>query len=147
MRPTVVDAERSLLGALLTEPERIPDVSAVVNATDFHAPHHAALFRLFAALWKAGEPVDLVTVPMRILHERSEERYGGIGYVVELPSACPSPQAAKHYAKAVRDSAIRRRLLELSEQLAERFDYVVSRAVTDMATFTGWVWPLVERGR
>ena len=34
-----------------------------------------------------------------------------------------------------------------AEQLAERFDYVVSRAVTDMATFTGWVWPLVERGR
>ena len=34
-----------------------------------------------------------------------------------------------------------------AEQLEERFDYVVSRAVTDMATFTGWVWPLVERGR
>ena len=34
-----------------------------------------------------------------------------------------------------------------AEQLEERFDYVVSRSVTDMATFTGWVWPLVERGR
>lgn len=34
-----------------------------------------------------------------------------------------------------------------AEQLGERFDYVVSRAVTDMATFTGWVWPLIGRGR
>lgn len=34
-----------------------------------------------------------------------------------------------------------------AERLAERFDYVVSRAVTDMATFTGWVWPLIERGQ
>ena len=34
-----------------------------------------------------------------------------------------------------------------AEQLAERFDYVVSRAVTEMATFTGWVWPLIERGQ
>lgn len=120
LRPTAVDAERSLLGALLTEPERIPDVSAVVNATDFHVPHHAALFRLLGSLWKAGEPVDLVTVPMRIANDRTADRYGGLGYVVELPSACPSPQAAPNYAKAVRDSAIRRRLLELSEQLAER---------------------------
>lgn len=120
LRPTAVDAERSLLGALLTEPERIPDVSAVVNATDFHVPHHAALYRLLGSLWKAGETVDLVTVPMRITSDRTADRYGGIGYVVDLPSACPSPQAAPSYAKAVRDSAIRRRLLELSEQLAER---------------------------
>jgi len=34
-----------------------------------------------------------------------------------------------------------------AEQLSERFDYVVSRAVTDMTTFTGWVWPLIERGQ
>lgn len=34
-----------------------------------------------------------------------------------------------------------------AEQLSEQFDYVVSRAVTDMATFTGWVWPLIRRGR
>ena len=48
-----------------------------------------------------------------------------------------------------RASPTSKRAICRAEQLAEQatFDYVVSRAVTDMATFTGWVWPLVERGR
>lgn len=117
-RPTALDAERSLLGALITDPGRIGDAVAVVRPEDFHAPTHAALFRLLVAMAKAGEPVDVVTLHGRM--ETAAERYGGLGYVITLPEACPSPAATPHYARLVKSAASRRRLMDLGERIVEQ---------------------------
>lgn len=119
-RPTATEAERALLGGLMIDPHRIADVLPLVKPVDFHAPTHRALFELLVAMRRAGEAIDTITVPMRVGEGGRQDRFGGVVYVAGLEAACPSTTNIAHYAKAVRDTAIRRRLMDAADRLREQ---------------------------
>lgn len=116
--PNAVEAERALLGGLITDPTRLPDVQEVVQADDFYRREHGALFALLEAMQREGKHIDLVTVPERIARGGSADQFGGVAYVVELPDAAPSTANLPHYAELIKEKALLRGLIEKATELA-----------------------------
>jgi replicative DNA helicase len=116
--PAAVEAERALLGGLLQEPSELLRVAELVRPEDFYRPEHGALFRLLGEMQARGESIDLVTVADRIVRGEGADRFGGAGYVAELPEHAPSTANLPHYAEVVREKAALRELIRVSLDLA-----------------------------
>jgi replicative DNA helicase len=114
-----VEAERALLGGLILDPEQFEDVSQVVRPEDFYRPDHKELFELLKTMRTAGEAIDMVTVPERVSRGDGDEKYGGLGYVLELPDAVPSTTNLKHYAEVIRNKGILRKMIGAGQKLVE----------------------------
>jgi replicative DNA helicase len=117
--PQALEAERALLGGLLQRPDLLADISALVRPVDFYRHDHQQLFKLLLEMNARGDAIDMVTVPERVAREESQERYGGVAYVVELPDHVPSTANLGHYAETVRQKAVLRALIATADQLSD----------------------------
>jgi replicative DNA helicase len=114
------EAERALLGALLSEPQRIPEVAEVVERGDFFSQRHNAVYEAMLALAERGGAVDIVSVGEALAASGRFQEVGGRSYLVELTSSVTSAAHARHHAQIVADTATLRRLIgEAGEILAE----------------------------
>ena len=84
LQPQSIEAERSVIGALLISSDSWDGVAEVVAAADFYRPEHRAIFRQIALLVDRGEPVDVVTVSDRLLATGELDAAGGHTYLAEL---------------------------------------------------------------
>jgi replicative DNA helicase len=117
--PSSIEYERTLLGGLMIDPSRLLEVADVVGADDFYRPDHRALFVLLRRMFDAGQPIDQVTVPEAI-HRDRPDRYGGLPYVIELVDHVPATANLLHYAATVREKAVARKLIEVTQALTDR---------------------------
>jgi replicative DNA helicase len=116
--PQNLEAEESVLGAMMLSPGAIGAVSELLNAGDFYRESHAKIYRAALALYTKGEPVDAITL-VDELEERSElEGVGGKERVHELAALVPAPGNAGHYARIVRDTATLRGLIRVGSEIA-----------------------------
>ncbi|MBD0330191.1 MAG: replicative DNA helicase [Thermoleophilia bacterium] len=116
--PQNLDAEESVLGAMLLSPGAIAAVSEVLDAGDFYRESHATIFRAALALYAKGEPVDAITL-VDELEERGElERAGGRSRIHELAALVPATANAAHYARIVREMATLRGLIAAGNEVA-----------------------------
>jgi len=118
--PHAMESERALLGGLMSDPRKLPDVQEVLEADDFYRREHGALFALLSTMQQKGEHIDMVTVPERIMRGGESERFGGVAYVVQLPEHVPSTANLTHYAEIIKDKALLRRLIERTSDLATK---------------------------
>lgn len=118
--PQAVEAERALLGGLLQEPSELVRVAERVRPEDFYRPEHAALFKLLVEMQTRGDSIDLVTVAERLTRGNQADRYGGAGYVAELPEHAPSTANLPHYAEVIREKSSLRDLIRVSVELANK---------------------------
>ncbi|MDQ2982895.1 MAG: replicative DNA helicase [Actinomycetota bacterium] len=117
--PQNLEAEESVLGAMMLSPGAIGAVSEVLDASDFYRESHAKIYRAALALYAKGEPVDAITL-VDELEERSElEDVGGKPRVHELAALVPASHNAGHYARIVRDMATLRGLIRAGSQVAQ----------------------------
>lgn len=100
--PHNIEAERALLGGVLQAPELLVDVADRIIPADFYREDHRRLWLLMLEMHADCEPIDLVTVPSRVMAHRDEQRFGGAEYVLGLPGACPSTANLVHYASEIR---------------------------------------------
>lgn len=141
--PHSVEAERSVLGSLMVDPDALVDVrEAGLRAVDFYRAEHGALFALLLAMADAGEPIDpTVSVPDRLMRSGKPERFGGLAYVVELPDGLPATVNVRGHAALVQDLAARRQVLAALERwgelasMAESADALVEALTTDLGAF------------
>jgi replicative DNA helicase len=116
--PQNLDAEESVLGAMLLSPGAIGAVSEVLDAGDFYRESHAKIFRAALALYAKGEPVDAITLGDE-LDERGElEEIGDRARLNELAALVPATANAPHYARIVREMATLRGLIRAGSQVA-----------------------------
>ena len=108
--PHDLDAEQSVLGAMMESREAIAAVAPVVRAQDFYKPAHVEVFEAIVALYAAGEPSDAITVADELKRRGQLDRVGGKPYLHGLLEAYPTASAAGNYARIVRDGALARRL-------------------------------------
>jgi replicative DNA helicase len=114
------EAERALLGALLTEPMRIPEVAEVVRVGDFFNPRHDAIYEALEAMAERAAPIDIVSVGEALVQSGQFQKVGGRAYLAELSSCVTSGVYAKHHARIVSETAILRRLIrEAGEIIGE----------------------------
>src|SRR5437879_6415178 len=116
--PQNLEAEESVLGAMMLSPGAIGAVSEVLDASDFYRESHAKIYRAALALYAKGEPVDAITL-VDGLEERSElENVGGRVRVHELAALVPATANAAHYARIVREMATLRGLIRAGGEIA-----------------------------
>lgn len=96
--PADVPAERAILGAILTDPRVLERIDHIVEPSDFYRSEHENLYALLRERWREQLPLDLVTMPLALDRAGGADRFGGLGYVVELPDFCVSTVNVEHYA-------------------------------------------------
>jgi replicative DNA helicase len=117
--PQNLDAEESVLGAMMLSPGAIGAVSEILDASDFYRESHAKIYRASLALYAKGEPVDAITL-VDELEERGElEGSGGRTRIHELASLVPATANAAHYARIVREMATLRGLIRVGSEIAQ----------------------------
>ena len=115
--PQNLEAEESVLGAMMLSPGAIGAVSEVLDAGDFYRESHAKIYRAALALYAKGEPVDAITL-VDELEERGElEGAGGRVRIHELAALVPASANAAHYARIVREMATLRGLIRAGGEI------------------------------
>jgi len=116
--PQNLDAEESVLGAMMISPGAIGAVSEVLDASDFYRESHAKIYRAALALYAKGEPVDAITL-VDALEERGDlDDVGGRVRVHELAALVPASGNAGHYARIVREMATLRGLINAGSEIS-----------------------------
>lgn len=115
--PANLEAERSLLGALLLNNALFEEVQENLEDADFSLPSHQRVYRAFVALRSQNQPLDLVTVTEWLHHRGELEAVGGAEYVGELVTGVPKLTTAAHYAKIVKDRSLLRQLIHRASQI------------------------------
>jgi replicative DNA helicase len=137
MPPQAIEAEQSVLGAMMLSKDAIADVIEVLgDGRDFYRPAHALVFDAVLDLYARGDPADAVTVAAELTRTGQLARVGGAPYLHTLIALVPTAANAAYYAQIVHDRAILRRLVEAGrrvEQMAFDSASGSGEPVTDVA--------------
>jgi replicative DNA helicase len=117
--PHSIEAEQSLLGALLLDNQAFDRVADLVNAEDFYRDDHRRIFRHVARLVEANRPADVVTVAESIEASEDKDKTGGAAYLGALAQNTPSALNIRRYAELVRERSVQRRLAQVATDIAE----------------------------
>jgi len=117
--PQSLDAEKSLLGAVLIDDETLADITEHVNPKDFYDKRHGLVFGAMMRLYEKHKPVDLLTLTDELKRKKELETIGGSAYLTELTTYVPTSAHAETYAEMVAQTAVRRRLIKASGDISE----------------------------
>jgi len=117
--PQNLDAEKSLLGAVLIDEETLADISEHVTAKDFYEKRNAIIYAGMMRLYEKHKPVDLLTLSDELKRKNEIEIIGGSAYLTELTNYVPTSAHAEAYAELVAQKAVRRRLIKASGEISE----------------------------
>ena len=115
--PQNIDAERALLGSVMTRPDVIYDVVDVVSGKSFYSDRHKIIYETMLELFSKNQPIDLLSMASRLKEKELLERAGGNLYLTELLGSVPSAANAKHYAEIVQRKFMMRQLIMAAENI------------------------------
>jgi replicative DNA helicase len=118
--PQNIEAEQSVLGGILLEPEALSRILEILQGEDFYRESHRKIFSAMVALYQKGTPVDLITLTEALLTRQDLEQVGGASYLTSLADAIPSAVNIEVYARIVREKSILRRLIQLTTEIASK---------------------------
>jgi len=117
--PQNLDAEKSLLGAVLIDEETLADITEHVTTKDFYERRHGIIYGAMMSLYEKHKPVDLLTLTDELKRKKELDTIGGSAYLTELTNYVPTSAHAEAYAELVSQKAIRRRLIKASGEISE----------------------------
>ncbi|MBI2818922.1 MAG: replicative DNA helicase, partial [Acidobacteria bacterium] len=118
--PSNVEAERSVLGAILLDNSAYNQAAELLKPEDFYLDSHRRLFLRITEMADQSRPIDLVTLSEELMRNNELELIGGASYVSSLTDGLPRLSNIEHYAKIVKDKALLRRLIHVSNTIATR---------------------------
>lgn len=118
--PQDIDAERSVLGALMLDKDAIIKVTDVLKSFDFYQPSNAKIFDAIFELFEKGEPIDILSVTKKLKDKNELIDTGGSAYLTELINTVPTAAHVSYYAKIVHQKKVLRDLITASSQITER---------------------------
>ncbi|MCI0345134.1 MAG: replicative DNA helicase, partial [Chloroflexi bacterium] len=116
--PQSLEAEQSVLGAILIDREAIIEVAEFLRPEDFYRQAHGAIYRAMVDLFERREPVDIVTVAETLERSSDLESAGGRSYLSELSNNTPTAVHAVQYARIVERKAVLRNLIGAAGRIA-----------------------------
>ena len=120
MPPHNLDAEESLLGAMLLSRDAIVAATEVgLGAGEFYKPAHGHVFDAITTLYASGEPADPVTVAEELRRAGLLEAIGGPAILVSLQASTPATSNAGRYARIINEHALLRKLISVAGEIAE----------------------------
>ncbi|MBR2543207.1 replicative DNA helicase [Candidatus Saccharibacteria bacterium] len=118
--PQDVEAEKSLLGAIMLDNGTLPDILTVLKPADFYEKRHEAIFQAITDLYDAHKPIDLLTLTAELRSKKKLKEVGGAAYLTELSEFVPAAAHAKAYADIIEKAAVRRRLIKAGTEIANK---------------------------
>ena len=116
--PHSVEAEQSVVGAMLMDKDAITTASEIVSGQDFYQSAYGVIFDSMVELFNEGKPVDLITLQERLKEKDVPAEIASLEFVRDLVTAVPTSANVKYYAEIVADKAMMRRLIKLNEEIA-----------------------------
>ncbi|WP_334030882.1 MULTISPECIES: replicative DNA helicase [Alteromonas] len=117
--PHSIEAEQSVLGSMLIDPESWDKVAELVTETDFYNRSHQIIFKAITRLLNISNPIDLITVSEELEKHDELEDAGGFAYLGELAKNTPSSANVVSYAQIISERAITRELIGVAHEIAE----------------------------
>ncbi|MGK0501602.1 MAG: replicative DNA helicase, partial [Alteromonadaceae bacterium] len=117
--PHSIEAEQSVLGSMLIDPESWDKVAELVTDTDFYNRSHQTIYSAITRLLNRSAPVDLITVSEELEKHDELENAGGFAYLGELAKNTPSSANVVSYAQIISERAITRELIGVAHEIAE----------------------------
>lgn len=118
--PQDIDAERSVLGALMLDKNAIIRVADLIKADNFYTPTHTRIFEAIFELFERGEPIDILTVTKKLKDKNLLTEVGGSAYLTDLINSVPTATHISYYAKLVKQKKLLRDLIGASAEINER---------------------------
>lgn len=115
--PHDLDAEKSVLGAILIDENAIIKVVETLKSEHFYKTAHTDIYECVLNLYEKRQPVDLITLPQELKNHKLLTEVGGISYLTELVNFVPTASNVEFYAKIIVDSALRRSLISASAKI------------------------------
>jgi replicative DNA helicase len=118
--PQNTDAEQSLLGGILIDPEALNKIADIVEPSDFYREDNKTIFQLVLDLYERSEPIDLVTVGGLARDKGLVEKIGGITNLSRLVDVMPTSANITQYAKMVKEKALLRNIMLTATEIVEK---------------------------
>jgi len=115
--PQNLDAEASLLGAILIDVDAIVRIADKLGANDFYDERHQRIYEAMQKLYEMHSPIDVLTLSNQLKDNGLLDTVGGAAYLTELTNYVPTAAHAENYADIVGQKAIRRRLIKASQDI------------------------------
>jgi replicative DNA helicase len=118
--PQNLEAEQSLLGGLLVDPDSMNKIVDIVGLADFYKDAHGRIFGIMLDLYERNEPIDLITMSSLARDRNILEGIGGVTYLNTLVDLMPSAANIVQYAKMVKEKALLRKLINVATEIIEK---------------------------
>ncbi len=115
--PQNIDAETSLLGAILIDSDAIVKIADIIVPDDFYDQKNGLIYQSIKQLYESHSPIDVLTVADKLRSEGNLDVVGGAGYLTELTNYVPTAAHVEQYANLVNQKALRRRLIKASQNI------------------------------
>jgi len=115
--PQNIDAEASLLGAILIDTDAIVKIADAISVEDFYDPRHARIYEALVALYEKRASIDVLTLADQLKGTGFLDMVGGPAYLTELTNYVPTASHVEQYADIVAQKALRRRLIAASTDM------------------------------
>ncbi len=116
--PHSIEAEQSVVGAMLMDKDAITTSSEIISGSDFYQSAYGVIFDAMVELYNEGKPVDLVTLQERLREKDVPPEVASLEFVKDLVTAALTSANVKFYAQIVADKSLLRRLIRLNEEIA-----------------------------
>lgn len=117
--PQDIEAEQSVIGAILIDKEAFFRVADVIYPNDFYVDGHRRIFETMTELSEKGEPLDILSVSSKLKEKNLLDLVGGKGTLTKIVNAVPSAAHVVHYANIVHKKSVLRKLIESSHHIGE----------------------------
>jgi len=118
--PHDIEAEKSVLGAILIDSAAINSVAEFLKPEHFYLSEHKLIFDTMIQLFEKQKPIDLVTIQDELKKQGDLKKIGGKSYLSDLINTVPTSAYIEHYGRIVKDHFTKRRLIDISSRLVER---------------------------
>ena len=117
--PQNIEAEQSVLGALMLDKDAIIKVADILKPNDFYRGSHNNIYQIMVDLFEKNEPIDLLSLTNRLEEKKQLEDIGGASYLTSLVNSVPTAAHVAHYAKIIKNKKVLRDLIDSSYKITE----------------------------
>src|ERR1035438_4997700 len=122
--PVSMEAERSILGAILLDNSLYDQAAENLTPDDFSLDAHRRVYSRMRDLQETGRPVDMITLVEELDRNKEVEAIGGVAYLSSLIDGVPDRPSIEHYVRIVRNKALLRGLINLAQNaIAEAIEH------------------------
>jgi replicative DNA helicase len=130
-QPQNLEAEASLLGAILIDADALVKIADVISPEDFFDPRHQRIYEAITQLYEKRSPIDVLTLADQLKNNSALDLVGGASYLTELTNFVPTATHVEQYAEIVSQKALRRRLIKASQEIVN-LGYDESKALREL---------------